>query len=411
MARTKGYTDRVNILKKVLIAGNWKFVPAFKRNGKIVRDHVLVAGKDEHHPEGTYYIEWYEGTKNRRKLSVGTYDEALEAARNKSIEVAALKAGVLTQPVDASSRDRQTIGQAIDEYLEFVEIHRKKRTFLTYRYTLGTLLRESYPKTYVDEVSRQDMVKFISDCYRRGLGQRTTYDKLVVVLQMFKRYGKTKLLEPKDWPNYVETIRPIYEREELESMFKVATDSEATLVKFLLGSGFRDQEIRYVQWNDIDCRNHVVRVTAKQDSGFTPKNWEERAVPLPEPLIDRLKRIKEQRNAVPTQLVFANSRGNPDSYLDVIIKRLAHRAKLNCGRCITKHGNKCADGPYCMNYFLHKFRHTFATEHLRHGVDIRTLQSWMGHRDIQSTMVYLKGVQSKDAFAKVNGGALAAYVA
>src|ERR1700730_16284180 len=146
MARTKGYTDRVNILKKVLIAGNWKFVPAFKRNGKIVRDHVLVAGKDEHHPEGTYYIEWYEGTKNRRKLSVGTYDEALEAARNKSIEVAALKAGVLTQPVDASSRDRQTIGQAIDEYLEFVEIHRKKRTFLTYRYTLGTLLRESYPK-------------------------------------------------------------------------------------------------------------------------------------------------------------------------------------------------------------------------------------------------------------------------
>jgi integrase len=46
-----------------------------------------------------------------------------------------------------------------------------------------------------------------------------------------------------------------------------------------------------------------------------------------------------------------------------------------------------------------------------HGVDIRTLQSWMGHRDIKSTMVYLKGVQSKDALAKVNAGALARYVA
>ena len=53
----------------------------------------------------------------------------------------------------------------------------------------------------------------------------------------------------------------------------------------------------------------------------------------------------------------------------------------------------------------------FRTEHLRHGVDIRTLQSWMGHRDIKSTMVYLKGVQSKDALAKVNAGALARYVA
>jgi site-specific recombinase XerD len=59
----------------------------------------------------------------------------------------------------------------------------------------------------------------------------------------------------------------------------------------------------------------------------------------------------------------------------------------------------------------HKFRHTFATEHLRHGIDVRTLQGWMGHRDIQSTMVYLKGIQSKDALEKVNAGSLAAYVA
>jgi hypothetical protein len=35
----------------------------------------------------------------------------------------------------------------------------------------------------------------------------------------------------------------------------------------------------------------------------------------------------------------------------------------------------------------------------------------MGHRDIQSTMVYLKGIQSKDALEKVNAGSLAAYVA
>jgi integrase/recombinase XerD len=110
-------------------------------------------------------------------------------------------------------------------------------------------------------------------------------------------------------------------------------------------------------------------------------------------------------------LVFPNKRGNPNRENDTIVKRVAYRAKLNCGQCVTKHGNKCAQGPYCQHFFLHKFRHTFATEHLRHGVDIRTLQTWMGHRDIKSTMVYLKGVQSKDALAKVNAGALAAYVA
>jgi site-specific recombinase XerD len=64
-----------------------------------------------------------------------------------------------------------------------------------------------------------------------------------------------------------------------------------------------------------------------------------------------------------------------------------------------------------MNFFLHKFRHTFATNHLRDGVDIRTVQAWLGHRDIKSTMVYLKGIRSKDAAQKVNSGELAALVA
>jgi integrase/recombinase XerD len=91
----------------------------------------------------------------------------------------------------------------------------------------------------------------------------------------------------------------------------------------------------------------------------------------------------------------------------MIVKRVAERAKLNCGQCVTKHGNRCSEGPHCQHYFFHKLPHTLATEHLRHGVDIRTLQTWMGHRDIKSTMIDLKGVQSKDVLAKIDAGALA----
>ena len=43
------------------------------------------------------------------------------------------------------------------------------------------------------------------------------YDKVVVVLQLFKRHGKGRLIHSSDWPVYVETIRPIYEAEELEA--------------------------------------------------------------------------------------------------------------------------------------------------------------------------------------------------
>ncbi len=197
----------------------------------------------------------------------------------------------------------------------------------------------------------------------------------------------------------------------LEAMFRVATEDEATLIKFLLASGLRDQEIRFLLWRDIDFRHSVVRITAKPQWGFSPKNWDERAVPLPTGILERLKALKARRDAVPAKLVFPNRRGHPDSSMDVIVKRLTYRTGVNCGQCVTKHGNKCSEGPYCHNFFLHKFRHTFATEHLRHGIDIRTLQSWMGHRDIKSTMVYLKGVQSKDVLVKVNAGSIAAFVA
>jgi len=156
-------------------------------------------------------------------------------------------------------------------------------------------------------------------------------------------------------------------------------------------------------------RHSVVRITAKPIWDYSPKNWEERAVPVPTGILERLKKLKARRDATPAKLVFPNGRGNPDSEMDMIVKRVAQKAGLNCGQCVTKHGNKCAKGPHCQNFFLHKFRHTFATEHLRHGVDIRTLQIWMGHRDIKSTMDYLKGIQSKDALAKVNAGAVAQY--
>ena len=410
--KPKLYAHRVKILKYVKVGDAWRFANVVKRSGRIVRDHILITGCDEHHPEGSYYLEWYEHGKRHRK-AVADFATVAEAARLKAIEVEALKAGVMSHPAQPAtiSPNGIALAAAVDQYLAMVQAQRSHRTYISYRYTLKELLVPSYEKSSLEQVAREDILVFMARCYQLGLGHRTVYDKLVVVLQLFKRHGKSGLIASSDWPKYVEKIRPIYEPEEIQSMLNHAIGDEAIFLKFMLGSGFRDQEGQHVCWRDLDFRQSHVRVTAKALWDFRPKNWEERVVPLPSALIDQLRRLKETRNALPAQLVFPNKRGNPNSENDTIVKRVADRAKLNCGQCVTKHGNKCAEGPYCQHFFLHKFRHTFATEHLRHGVDIRTLQTWMGHRDIKSTMVYLKGVQSKDALAKVNAGALAGYVA
>jgi integrase len=55
-------------------------------------------------------------------------------------------------------------------------------------------------------------------------------------------------------------------------------------------------------------------------------------------------------------------------------------------------------------FYLHKFRATYATRALQSGVDIRTVQDWLGHKDIESTMRYLqpaRGQAARDGINKV----------
>src|ERR1017187_5544854 len=53
-------------------------------------------------------------------------------------------------------------------------------------------------------------------------------------------------------------------------------------------------------------------------------------------------------------------------------------------------------------FWLHKFRATFCTWHADAGVPIPTIQLWMGHKDLATTMRYLRPNRSAEARAKFN---------
>jgi integrase/recombinase XerD len=51
--------------------------------------------------------------------------------------------------------------------------------------------------------------------------------------------------------------------------------------------------------------------------------------------------------------------------------------------------------------WLHKFRASFAIHALQGGIGLRTVQSWMGHTDLASTMRYLRPARGEKIQAQV----------
>jgi site-specific recombinase XerD len=112
---------------------------------------------------------------------------------------------------------------AFDRYMEFVQRQRSLRTFRTYRVALRDYFLNCYSKTYLDEVTREDLLKFSNFCFDRGLEACSVSDKMITFATFLKWHGTRRLLERSDWPKYTETIRPVYEPEELQAMLDELT--------------------------------------------------------------------------------------------------------------------------------------------------------------------------------------------
>ena len=69
---------------------------------------------------------------------------------------------------------------------------------------------------------------------------------------------------------------------------------------------------------------------------------------------------------------------------------------------MNRKGESCAGDAVCSNWGLHRFRKTFATLHHDNTVPVRTIQRWLRHSSLETTLRYLEAGQNKKYRAKVN---------
>lgn len=350
--------SRVNLLKKIKVDGCWVLRSIPKRaNGNW--DWAAL-------PDGKYFIEWYDGGRRRREFAGVTVAQAGEAQRRKRFELQGLALGFPAEPAPEASVVEQTLHKQVEHYLSHVETLKKPNTHRKYQAVLHRFESE-FPKGSVESITVEELNDFIVRLMKRGVSANTVRHNVIIVAQFFRRNGRPGLTRQVHLPEKISTLPREYCEDDLGRFFGACDAWERALFSTFLLTGMREQEVMHLWWPDINFRLRTIRVTAKPERGFYPKRWEEREIPIANQLVSLLK--GHPRTNSP--FVFPSPTGNREQNMLRRVKEVAVQAGLKT------------------EFDLKTFRSTFATRMLRAGFDVRTVQHWMGHKSLETTMRYL----------------------
>lgn len=358
------------------------YKPVIRSTGWPEPGAVLVGGRrtriEDSQVHG-YYVTWLEG-KKRLYENVGTDPlTAMNCKRNRE----ALLAGVegAEQQV-ALAGNRTTVADAAAEFLADVKAGKSKKTHQA-RVRMLALFQESCSKTYLDQITEQDLqqfIRFLRKKYNSEKGARTVYNcfqGINTFLRAYKIMIAGTLLGKLD---YDEKVVEPYTQEELKALYAICDSEELLLWKYFRWSGCREGEVAHVEWRDLDFRNNVVHVQPKPERGWKVKDREDRFVPMPPAIMALLKAAKG--DAKPGDLIFPNEQGRPQGHFLRMLQ------------------NKVEDAKVSGTFELHKFRKTFACYYAENGTSVPTLMEWLGHSDMETTQRYLKGTKAATAHAQ-----------
>lgn len=249
------------------------------------------------------------------------------------------------------------------DYLEYSEAN--KRNYGRECFTMRHLVR-AFGDRLLSEITIWRIERYKAE--RRGLVAPATVNRELTLLKhMF-----TKAIQwEKATVNPVKAVKLLREAnsrvrfltyEEERQLLTQCQPNLRTLVIAAMHTGFRRGELLSLTWNDVDFANGLVTVQAAY-----AKNGERRAIPMSKTL---RRVLEETRNGMKSnEHVFRTETG--DRYLSptTAFESAVKRAGIT-------------------DFHFHDLRHTFASRLVMAGVDLRTVQELLGHKNITMTLRY-----------------------
>ena len=231
-----------------------------------------------------------------------------------------------------------------------------------------------------DELEQEHLSRFLTWISEMGLSARSQA-RTLSGLKAFYRFLLMEDLIQKDPTSLLESPRlgrklpEVLSKEEIDRMLDKIDLSKAegarnrAMLETLYSCGLRVSELVGLQLSGIFRAEGFIRVIGKGDK--------ERLVPISQTALKEIELYLPDRNALDIQpghenVLFLNRRGKmlTRNMVFTIVKELAKAAGIQ------------------KTVSPHTFRHSFASELVNRGADLRAVQEMLGHESITTTEIY-----------------------
>lgn len=297
------------------------------------------------------------------------------------------------------SSSRVTFEDSCREWLRYVE-HDRQCTASTVRDYRNTVRKHLLPGfgavTPVAAITTEDIDEFREDMLEEGKLSRRTIQKILVLLHgVLKRAKRKKWIasNPAEDAERVTVARSgdfsVLTPEEVEALARAASCEQDTAIFIVAAfTGLRLGELRGLRWADVDFTKgtvHVRRNIPQHGVERVPKSGKVRSVPLADRAAEVLDALSRRNHwTSDADFVFVHVCGGP---VDAgHLRERFHEAREQAGLTYLR---------------FHDLRHTFGTLAVR-VFPLTDVKAYMGHADVQTTMLYVHHVPQQDAAAKLS---------
>lgn len=257
------------------------------------------------------------------------------------------------------------------------------------------------------DLGAEHVTAFLNHLAAQNVAASTQNQALSALVFMYRHVFEVNL----PWlENLVRAKKParlpvVLTRSEVDAVLDQMHGVTGLMATLLYGAGLRLMECCSLRVMDIDFENH--QITVRRGKGD-----KDRVTTLPEAIESELRkhldevRTQHQRNLAlgvgSVELPNAMARKCPRAACDwawqwvfpatrhYVVRETGQRRRHHLHETVLQRavGDAVRTSGITKRAGCHTLRHSFATHLLEDGVDIRTIQELLGHKDLATTMVY-----------------------